>query len=410
MTYQGRHTAHGIRLLVLLLLTEQRGVDPAAVRPECWAEPVRGWLAAAAALAAGEAKRALAVLGDPVPEETYDDLVTRTLRTAAVAMDVNWAPGGLIGWALPPDDEAALLQALDGTHARLAILARDPGLRLAAFLAGRYLPDLLSARAIQGNADVIGAQSAEVVEAVGGFEDAREAVRWFDDLPREIAEGGLAAPVAYHLLVASDVRARAADRRRAEALRREALRHVPADPAFAGMSALLAGDVELVVPGAAERCVPVPADRHTHHRAARHYTKADALFRKAGTARGRAAAALRLAHIARLRRKPDDTTVFLGRALALAETAGDGACAVLVKVHRMLDVIEAGRPMALQDVEPVRRWASTVGSGSWLRGMADLVAARAGDWTRRGDIVRGRQAGDLAERLMGAPVGQGGVL
>ncbi|MFI2367990.1 hypothetical protein [Streptomyces sp. NPDC018833] len=401
MTNQGRHTARGIHLLVHLLLTEQRGIDPAAVRPEGWVEPVRGWLAAAAALAAGEAKRALAVLGDPVPEETYDDLVTRTLRTAAVAMDVNWCPGGLIGWALPPGDEAALLQAMDGTHARLTILANDPGLRLAAFLAGRYLPDLLSARALLGNAAVIGAQSSEVVEAVGGAEEAHEAVRWFDDLPREIAEGGLAAPVAYHLLVASDVQVRAADRCRGEALRREALRQVPGHPAFAGMSALLAGDAELVVPGAAERCLPGPVDRRALNRAAEHYSTADALFGKAGAARGRAAAALRLAHIARLRRKPDDPAAFLDRALALAETAGDGACAALVRVHRMLDVIEAGRPLPLQDAEAVGRWASTVGSGSWLRGMADMVDARAGDWARRGDILRCGQAGDLAQWLTG---------
>ncbi|MFF5125665.1 hypothetical protein ACFY41_01820 [Streptomyces syringium] len=402
MTDERRHTAHGIHLLVQLLLIEQRGIDPLAVRPEGWAEPVRGWLAAAAALTAGEAKRALAVLADPVPEETYDDLVTRTLRTAAVTMDVNWGPGGVIGWAPTSEDESALLRALDGTHARLTILARDPGLRLAAFLAGRYLPDLFSARALLANAHTIGAQPAEVVEAVGGMEEAREAVRWFDGLPCEIAEGGLVSPVAYHLLVASDLRVRAADRRQGEEMRRQALQHMPQNDAFAAMSALLAGDAELEVPGAAERCLLVGVDRRALKRAAGYYVTAEALFRKAGTARGRAAVALRLAHIARLRRRPEDSAASLDRALALAEAGGDGACAALVRVHRMLDGIDAGHALPLQDVDRVRRWASTVGSGSWLRGMADLAAVRAGDWSRRGEVLQGRQAGDLAERLMDA--------
>lgn len=399
MTHEGRHTVDGIRLLTHLLMVEERGIDPAAVRPDRWAEPVRGWLAAGAALAAGEAGRALAVLGDPVPEETYDDLVTRTLRTAAVAMDVNRSPGGLVGRALPPEDESALLQAMDGTHARLAVLARDPGLRLPAFLAGRYLPDMLAARALLGNGDVINAQPADVVAAVGGAEEVHEAVRWFDELPRELAEGGLVAPVAYHLLVAADVRARAGDLRRSEALRREALRLVPGAPALAGMSELLAGDAELGVPGAAERCLPVLVGGKALGRAAKHYARGEALFRRAGAARGRAAAELRLAHVARLRRKPDDRTAHVDRALAHATAAGDGACVALLTVHRMLDAVEDGRPLPGHDVEPVRRWASTVGSGSWLLGMAHLVAARAGDWTRQGYIVRGREAGDLAQRL-----------
>ncbi|GAA4322294.1 hypothetical protein GCM10023086_47430 [Streptomyces venetus] len=400
MTYEGRHTADGIRLLVQLLMTDLRGVDPVTVRPERWAEPVRGWLTAGAALAAGEPKRALAVLDDPEPEETYDDLVTRTLRTAATAMDVNWGPGGAVGWALPAQGEAALLKAMDGTHARLTILARDPGLRLAAFLAARYLPDLLVARAVLMAGETLAAQPPEVIAAVGGAGEVGEAVRWFDEVPREIAEGGLVGPVAYHVLVAGDVRARAGDRRRGEALRREALRLVPGDPAFAALSSLLAGDEELGTPGAAERCLPLPAARKTLDRAAKHYAAADALFRDAGAARGRAAAALRLAHVARLRRKTGDRTACVDRALTLAADAGDQACVALLKVHRMLDAVADGRPSSGQDVEEVRRWASTVGSGSWLRGLAHLVAARAGDWTRQGHIVRGREAGDLAQLLV----------
>ncbi len=399
MTYEGRHTADGIRLLAHLLMIEARGVDPAAVRPAGWAMPVRGWLTAGAALAAGEPRRALAVLGDPVPEETYDDLVTRTLRTAAVAMDVNWSPGGHVGWALPPQDESALFQAMDGTHARLTILAKDPGLRLPAFLAGRYLPDVLSARAILGSGDVIGAQSAAVVAAVGGAEETQEAVRWFDEVPQEIAEGGLAAVAAYHLLIAAEIRDRAGHRRQGEMKRREALRLVPASPALAGMAELMAGDAELEVAGAPERCLVVPAGGKALKRAAKHYARADVLFRRSGAARGRAAAALRLAHVARLSRKPKDRTAYVDQALSLAAVAGDGAYVALLRVHRMLDAVEDGRPLPVHDVDTVRRWASTVGSGSWLRGMAHLVAERAGDWTRQGHILRGREADDLAQRL-----------
>ncbi|MER6131247.1 CHAT domain-containing protein [Streptomyces sp. NPDC001815] len=399
MTREARHTADGIGLLVQLLMTDLRGVDPAAVSPELWAEPVRGWLTAGAALAAGEPKRALAVLDNPEPEETYDDLVTRTLRTAATAMDVNWSPGGLVGWALTPQDESALLKAMDGTHARLTILARDPGLRLAAFLAGRYLPDLLVARAVLGSGEILDAQPPDVIAAVGGAGEVDEAVRWFDEVPQEIVEGGFSAPVAYHLLVAGDVRARAGDRRRCEALRQAALRLAPGNPAFAGMSSLLAGDAELGTPGASERCLPLPAGRRTLDRAAKHYAAADALFQKAGASRGRAAAVLRLAHVARLRRKPDVRTACVDRALTLAAAADDRACLALLQVHRMLDTVEDGRPLHVDDVEEVRRWAATVGSSSWLRGMAHLVAARADDWTRQSHIDRGREAGNLAQRL-----------
>ncbi|MCW8102456.1 CHAT domain-containing protein [Streptomyces tauricus] len=400
MTRDARHTADGIRLLVRLLMTDLRGVDPVAVSPGLWAEPVRGWLTAGAALAGGEPKRALAVLDDPEPEKTYDDLVTRTLRTAATVMDVNWSPGGTVGWALPAQDESALLKALDGTHGRLTVLARDPGLRLAAFLAARYLPDLLVARAVLGNGEILDAQPPDVLAAVGGAEEVGEAVRWFDEMPREIAEGGLAGPVAYHLLVAADVRARAGDRRRGEASRQAALRLVPGDPAFAAMASLLAGDAELGTPGASERRLPLPAGPRTLDRAARHFADADALFGEAGADRGRAAAVLRLAHVARLRRKPDDRAACVERALTLATAAGDRAGVVLLKVHRLLDAVEDGRPVPVGDVAEVRRWAATVGSGSWLRGMAHLVAARAADWTRESHLARAGEAADLAQRLM----------
>ncbi|MFL1900617.1 CHAT domain-containing protein [Streptomyces tauricus] len=400
MTRDARHTADGIRLLVRLLMTDLRGVDPVAVSPGLWVEPVRGWLTAGAALAGGEPKRALAVLDDPEPEKTYDDLVTRTLRTAATAMDVNWSPGGTVGWALPAQDASALLKALDGTHGRLTVLARDPGLRLAAFLAARYLPDLLVTRAVLGNGEILDAQPPDVLAAVGGAEEVGEAVRWFDEMPREIAEGGLAGPVAYHLLVAADVRARAGDRRRGEASRQAALRLVPGDPAFAAMASLLAGDAELGTPGASERRLPLPAGPRTLDRAARHFADADALFGEAGADRGRAAAVLRLAHVARLRRKPDDRAACVERALTLATAAGDRAGVVLLKVHRLLDAVEDGRPVPVGDVAEVRRWAATVGSGSWLRGMAQLIAVRAADWTRESHIARAGEAADLAQRLM----------
>lgn len=407
MTYEGAHTADGIRRLVHLLMTDLRDVDPVAVGPRAWAEPVRGWLTAGAALAAGEPGRALAVLDDPAPEETYDDLVTRTLRTAATAMDVNRAPGGAVTWALPPGDESALLRALDGTHGRLTVLARDPGLRLAAFLAARHLPDLLVARAVLENGRIITAQHPHVREMVGGAAEADEAVRWFDEVPREIVEGGLVAPVAYHLLVAGDLRARTGDRSRGEALSRQALRLVPGEPVFAALASLLAGDAELGTPGAAERRLPVAAGRRSLDRATQYYTAADTRYREAGVRRGRAAAALRLAHAARLRRRRDDRDAYVGQALTLASAAGDGECVALLRVHRMLDAVEDGRPLAGQDVEDIRRWAWTVGSGSWLRGMAGLVAARAGDWTRQGYAVRGREAGDLADRLAEAVPGGG---
>ncbi|MBB4885271.1 CHAT domain-containing protein [Streptomyces netropsis] len=400
----------GLAPLIELLLTEQRASDPAAARPDAYREPLRTWLAAAAALAAGEPKRALTAL-DRAPEGPAGHaVVTRALRTAATALEHDWFPGGTSDAAPGPQAQAArsaLHATAAGTAAGIATVA-DPGLRLAAVLAGRLLPDLLSARRTVGHgmrASSAYEEAAEHDAARAARDGIRPALRWFDALREDTAAGGRAVPAAYHSLLAADLRVRAADPGGAKALRRDALRVAPDSLVVGGFSALLVGDWELGAPGAAERCSArdsTPGPRAPARAEAR-YKLAEERFRAAGSARGQAAALLRIAHAARVQGRTPDRVAALERALALATEAGDGACAALLRVHRSLDRITAGQQPDPRDVEAVLAWTSTVGSGSWGRGLVELVTERAVFLSGRGDAVKSRNADLLAERLTGAP-------
>ncbi|MGP4001796.1 hypothetical protein ACTWQE_17755, partial [Streptomyces sp. 8N706] len=411
----------GVERLIGLLMIERRGYDPVAAgsyergaRDPADAEDElpHTWLATAAALAAGEPKRALRILdGAPVPTgptpRSPDACATlaRALRAAAVAMEHHWRPGSTAAH-LPP--RAALDVAAAGAGLGTAVAAiRDPGLRLCAHLAGRVLPEFLSARTTLGHAASAGAalSAAARYGASGAWaeQDLGEGVQlpleWFDVLYDDTAAAGRDTPTAYHLLLAADLRARAGDHSRADALLREAPLAAPDDRATQGFSALLAGDRELGVPGAAEQAATVRGGPQDPAAAAAHYERAEAAYRAAGARRGQAAALLRLAHTARLEGRPEDCRTALESALRLAFASVDGACAALVRVHRGLDLIEAGAETEPQDAEAVRRWGSTVGSGSWLRGLADIVMDRAASWGEQGEIVKCRRALLLADRL-----------
>ncbi|WP_329273026.1 CHAT domain-containing protein [Streptomyces sp. NBC_01451] len=434
--------------LAALLLTEQRGVDPAGTWTEYGGgdrvagppdasggdvdrEHLDTWLAAAAALAAGEPKRALAVLGGLPPAAASarpgrppSQALTRAMRAAALAMDTDWQPGGYL----------APLRAEPGTPESAGpVLVPDERLRLCTHLAGQFIPVLLSARMTLGHATTAEAARERAsrygarIEGAGWdvSEGIDEPLKWYDGLYEPIAEAGHEEAAACHLLLAADLRVRAGDREAAVPLLHAGLRQASRRPAATGLAELLRGDWELGPPGLAEQCVvpPTPPSAPELDRAAERYGLAEAAYRAAGSQRGRAAALLRLAHVHRLRGETEACRTTVAAALAAALAAGDGACAVLLRVHQALDLIAIDTRAQAQthigtstdadadadiDIESgteakvaavVVGWGGTVGSASWVRGLARLVQDRADAWSAQGYIARSGRATSLARLL-----------
>ncbi|MFI1708621.1 CHAT domain-containing protein [Streptomyces griseoruber] len=380
--------------LAALLSAECRGTD---------------YQAAAAALAAGEPKRALAVL-DALPTDQQLPLAP-PLRTAALHMDVNWQPGACL----------APVQGLAQAMAQGAGDLPEGNLRLAAFLAGQVIPVLLSARMIVGHAGR--AHDAREREAHppldGGVaserdQDLREgveqALRWFDDLHATIAESGHTDAAACHLLLAADLRIRAGgievgiEAGTLPAAPGE-LRHTPTGSR--ALRELLQGDRELGAPGTAEECVVTPrapgavGSGGILRAAERRYESALAACTAARAPHGRAAALLRLAHVHRIQGRGDTCRTRLASALDAAYEAKDGACAALLQVHQVLDLIDAdsGEGTEAAVAKAVAVWGRTVGSTSWVHGLSWLVRNRADSWYAEGYARSGDRAEAFARLL-----------
>ncbi|MFE5922286.1 CHAT domain-containing protein [Streptomyces sp. NPDC056468] len=401
--------------LVGLLLTEQRGIDPVTYlsgRPED--TPWAGWLGPAAALAAGEPKRALALLAHPctptsTPATPDHPQMEKALRTAAIAMEHNWHPGAA---PVPLRQEAvrALTDAGSGMEAAVASIT-NPSVRLCAHLAGQVGVVLLSTRMTLGHAMTSLAARSRTLRYGARTpwtereltDDVLRPLEWFDDLYEVLMDLRHADCVVYHMLLAADLRVRAGDRSAATPLLEHAKRHATGSHASEGFAALLTGDWDLGAPGAAEHCAaaPTPPDPDALSAAAGHYERAAASYRAAGSSRGEAAALLRLAHTHRLADRKERCHELLDQALARALETGDGACAAMLRVHRGLDLIEAEAPgeAESQAADLVVNWATTHGSTSWLRGLRHIVEDRARHWSAQGDIPKSKRAGALANRL-----------
>ncbi|UIX35035.1 CHAT domain-containing protein [Streptomyces sp. GQFP] len=412
--------------LIGLLLTEQRGIDPATYLPGGREDtPWADWLGPAAALAAGEPKRALALLAhlsSPTSTPATHDhaQLEKALRTAAVAMEHNWQPGAA---PVPLRQEAvrALTDAGSGMEAAVASIA-NPSLRLCAHLAGQVGVVLLSARMTLGHAMTSLAARSHTLRYGAPApwtereltDDVLRPLEWFDSLYEVLMDLRHADCVAYHMLLAADLRVRAGDRPAATPLLEHAQRYATGSHPAEGFAALLTGDWDLGTPGAAERCAtpPTPHDRDALSAAAGHYGRAAASYRAAGSARGGAAALLRLAHTHRLAGRQEECRELLGQALALAVQAGDGACAALLRVHRGLDLIETETPGEPESEAAglIVHWATTDGSTSWLRGLRHIVEDRARHWSAQGEIPKSRRAGVLANRLTADRAGAHGRL
>ncbi|WP_229925397.1 hypothetical protein, partial [Streptomyces longispororuber] len=264
-----------------LLMTERRGADPrtagtgaapgpARRRPAQGAAHATGreeaWCEVAAALAAGESKRARALLEGPLASDDlpYDHrTLARSLRAAAVHVEHNWTP--VAGTAfLPAGTSAALASATAGLEAAVAAVG-DERLRRCAELAGSVLPAVLGARVMLGHlartltaqqeARTHGADEPWVHADLGP--DAALVLRSFD------ATGGNAAPPAYRAFLAADLRDAAAEQGRARALLATARQRAADDtaaggPAYDGHAELLTGQWLLGAPDAAHRALAAP--------------------------------------------------------------------------------------------------------------------------------------------------------
>ncbi|MFJ3726079.1 CHAT domain-containing protein [Streptomyces sp. NPDC090045] len=399
------------------------GPDPAALRVEGAREPGRTWAVAAAALSAGEPRRALAALdaqagaADAPPGAAA---VTTALRVAAQAVELGHAPGG---WSTSVGDQQQLMEFMLLIRQGHEPLADAPaGLpRLLTFLAGSLLPEVLSVQrslsdvahtdvthdsvfqqtalipALEGAADSLATPSPEALEMARLAEDIL--LRRFAE-PDPDHPFSRSAHAALRLLLA-DLWHRAGARAQAEERLRAALDAAPDDLALQGWAALIEGDWSLGRPGGAEWRLPAEelpaADLDT---ADRRWEESAGLYRRARCHRGEAGALLRRAYVARLRGSADRGG-FLRTAETLAVRAGDGALRSLVQVHSWLDLIEDGADVPDEQCASVREWGVTHGGDGWLRSLSTVLSARATRWSSAGDAVRATQAEYLAAALVG---------
>ena len=384
--------------LLSLLCFEQHALDPVAV-----ADPDlsiggpstsdRDHVLAAAALAAGEPQRALhllSALDDGADEASVE--VTAAMRYCATVLQHNWFPGDVGGMF-----DATDVAALNATQT-----AEEPFTPVGR-LAGRLLPHLLALRF-----DVTGPIAGEAVD------QAAQAVRWFE----LNAPAGPGRAVAFHATVTADLYRFKGDPWHARQLLSAAANAAGVDAAALAHLAVVQGDW-LATPGSRPELlglslhgvplpVPAPPDLDT---AAAFYAQADRSWTLAGSRSGAATLALRQAHLARLRRDTDERDRLRAQAEALAASAGSSALNLLALTHGVLDRLGDGGDADPDWCERVLRWAHTVGSPSYARGLVRLVTARSAVWGAEGSFVTARRGLRLAETLaagLGAPVGATG--
>jgi CHAT domain-containing protein len=350
----------------------------------------RPLVAAAAALAAGEPKRALRVIESAGGSREIEE-VAGALRLAAHTLDLNWYPGGG-GAVMSAEDMAGI--------PRVGPEPVDPGAALVVLVAARLIPLVQSARRVADDS-----RTGDRFGAVGS------AVEMFRQLGAQVAAFGASGVLAYHWLALADVTrrvGRAADT--ADALKACA-QFVGDDLVAQAHLNLVQGDwaiepyahpevlgLQLGAPvPAAMMVLPDPSKAQSF------YDRADALYVQAASPRGRAAVAMRRAHLARRAGDRGTCALLRDEARRLAERSGEHALARLLDVHRVLDRLDVGDDVGLAEVDGVADWSQADGSTAFARGVVWLILARASAWQETGATLaalRGlRLARHLAARL-----------
>ena len=384
------------RLLIRLLLLEQRAVDPVAfLDPVRAAETLtqvapadRVLFAAAAALSAGEPKRALRLL-DATPLTGDAAAIAGALRRAAFAIDRNWSPGGT-GAVLSQDDMATFAATNRGAA------PTDPDLQVVVFVADDLLPMLPSLRSIVGDAVRTGRSDVVATVLASNAEVANR-----------VLATGFGPLIAWHAICTADLLYRARDFASAAGPLATAQAAGGGDLAALAHMSVVWGDWQaeplsnpdvlgLSAPPIGSISFAVDRDPAT---ARQSYLQAAQAYAAAGSARGQGAVALRLAHLARHESDSAARDQGVAEARSLAAAAGDAALERLAEVHAVIDRVADGADEGAADIDVIADWVTTDGSTSWGRGLVRLLLDQAMAWRQSGEFIAARRALRLAERL-----------
>jgi len=346
------------------------------------------FVAAAAALAAGEPKRALATL-DGIPADGDEDraAVERVLRRLALTLEHNWFPGGAAALLEPGQTAQFGLPNLEASSSDVGLFVD-----IVDFFAS--LPTLRTIAAGTRRGFAVPAEGDPVAIAESRLGRLREA-------GPTVALGAVS-------LATADLYVRSGRFPQAGLPLGLALNTAAALQDVAGVAScalaqgdwsaqplsspeLLGEDLEGAVPGP-PMAEPDPAF------ASDRYEEARVRFAAVGSSRGLAALELRTAGLAAASGDFAAAQEMLARCGSLAAEAGDGALMNLARVHDALVRIDAGASVDVAAVAAhVVEWADSVGSRSYARGLARLCHARA--QRLRDDVLRARRALLLAEAL-----------
>ncbi|MGY1727858.1 CHAT domain-containing protein [Geodermatophilus sp. SYSU D01062] len=392
----GRRPMQSLGMLLNLLVREEWRGHPGRVLEEAGDGSYRDQLpdaeirlvAASAALNAGEAKRALQLLSE-LPTGSGDTAaVGEALRHLARIVDRNWFPGGGAAVLEPGDAERLTVDPPRPT---------TPAGLLLIVVATRLVGALPSWRRF----------------VAGGDEGTGLALRMAEAVRNDLLRFGRPVAVAPAELLLADLLARAGhDAQAQEQLgRARAAYEAAQDPVGVAACVLTSGDW-MAAPGSSPELL---AEQLEDGLAATGrvgdaagalglWAAAERAFAAAGAPRGVAAVRIRRAWLAAAAGRADEALPLLDQARSLADQAGDSGLVRLIDVHGALARIDAGDPADVQDVgAAVGRWATSVGSTSFARGLARLCLARSRRW-RDEDVLRSRQAVLLAEAI-NAPLG-----
>ena len=346
-------------------------------------------IAAAAALAAGEPKRALRILADTEDLGGLRD-VAAALRFAAHTLDLNRYPGGS-GAVMSAEEMASLAGELPAPA--------DPGSQLIVLVAGRLIPLIQSARRI--------AEDSRTGDPGGAVLQVYD---WFQMMAAQLADFDAPEVLTYLWLARADVARRAA-RMADTADPLDACRRLAGDdPVAHAHLNLIRGDWALeplshpevlglqltsgLPPGMAA-AADVPA-------AESFYAAANALYRQAGAARGQAVVTFRRAHLARHLRNHTACTQLRDDARWQALRCGERGLVRIIDVHSVLDRLDSGEDVPPGELDPIAEWGHADGSTGLARGLVRLIIARANAWRDTGATLAALRALRIARRFVRA--------
>ena len=358
-------------------------------------------IAAAAALLAGEPQRAFAVLkqADPAARSSPE---WAALHNLAYWLEVNWWPGDtgsrVTEGTRLPDERTMEIQRTGDEQRDLRI-----------DIVSKVQFELTSTRSIvRSMARLYGARSAAAAwSQLNGIRGRMKSAARIDAsaaafLTVELAElcrlWGL-NPMATTYLA----RARLAYAAQADSLGLARCLLVEADRLVAPttFTETLGFDLEFL-----DVARPAPTAAQAD-RARRLYLEARKRYRAVLSMRGVCASYLGEGCLDFLIGRAEQAENRLREAHQLARRAGDGATAHLALINAALAAVAAGRLSAAMPGPgaEIERWAKTVGSSSYGRGLAQLVLAAGHTWRIAGDLEPARVtltlALDLAFRLAG---------